>query len=104
VICAEDLTFAEQMSVFQDAEVVIGVTGAALSNIVFCNPGATIICLISAKVELGIFSNIAHLLDLNLVYLAGDGDVSFGHVHKPFKVDTNLLSEVLKVSLEAQGV
>ena len=95
VVYAEHLSFAEQMSIFQDAEVVIGVTGAALSNIVFCSPGTLVICLISAKLQLGIFSNIANYLNLDLVYLAGTGDVTFKNIHKDFNVDLNALDSIL---------
>ena len=100
VVYTENLTFAEQMAVFQSAEIIIGVTGAALSNIVFCKPGTTIICLISARVQLGIFSNIANLLKLDLIYLAGDRDVSFENVHNPFVVDLVLLEKVLRSTIE----
>ena len=42
-IAPESLSVAEQVSLFANAEVVIGVHGAALTNTVFCSPGTKVI-------------------------------------------------------------
>lgn len=43
----EMLGFADQVSRFHDADVVVGVQGSALSNCVFCAPGTRIVALCS---------------------------------------------------------
>ena len=100
VIYPEDHTFIEQMAIFRDAEIIVGVTGAALSNIVFCDSGTLIICLTSAKVQLGIFSNIASYLELDLIYLAEDGDLTFKDIHRDFDIDPVVLKKILLSVIE----
>ncbi|MDR7271887.1 capsular polysaccharide biosynthesis protein/thioredoxin-like negative regulator of GroEL [Pelomonas saccharophila] len=43
----ETLSFAEQVRRFRDADVVVGAQGSAMSNCVFCTPGARVVSLCS---------------------------------------------------------
>ncbi len=45
IIEPEKLSFSEQVSIFRQADVVVGPTGAAFANLVFCQPNAQIIIL-----------------------------------------------------------
>lgn len=42
-VALESLSVAEQIAVFAQAEVVVGVHGAGLSNVVFCRPGTRVV-------------------------------------------------------------
>lgn len=46
VVEPECLTFAQQVSLFANADVVVGATGAAMANLIFCKPSAKIIIMI----------------------------------------------------------
>jgi hypothetical protein len=45
VVDPEALSFAEQVAVFSDADVVVGAMGAAMTNTLFCRPGARVLYL-----------------------------------------------------------
>ena len=44
-IAPETLTFAEQVRLFREAEIIVSSSGAALTNIIFCRPGTQVIIL-----------------------------------------------------------
>ncbi|MBO1255250.1 DUF563 domain-containing protein [Alteromonas sp. 5E99-2] len=74
----EDLTFEEQVEVMQQAEIIIGPTGAAWTNLIFANSG--IRCLTWIAEEAGDFSgysSLAEHLGIKLdfiTYKAGTAD------------------------------
>ena len=49
IVYCEEMSFMEQVELFNNAEFVAGLTGAAMTNILFCNPGTKFICLIPKK-------------------------------------------------------
>jgi capsular polysaccharide biosynthesis protein len=65
---------AEQARMFAEAEIVVGVHGAALSNLVFCSPGARVLELLPADfVDPAIWAITAELCDVEYRYLIGEG-------------------------------
>jgi hypothetical protein len=65
---------ADQARMFAEAELVVGVHGAALSNLVFCSPGARVLELLPADFVDPVFWAItAELDDVELRYLLGNG-------------------------------
>ena len=59
IVCPETYAIAEQIYLFNNADFIAGVSGAAFTNILFCNPGCKILCMNSAQNELSVFSTIA---------------------------------------------
>lgn len=47
-VSPETLSFTEQVQRFRDADVIVGAQGSAMSNCVFCTPGARVVSLCSA--------------------------------------------------------
>ncbi|MBN8757440.1 MULTISPECIES: glycosyltransferase family 61 protein [Variovorax] len=47
IVCADELDLEEQIRIFQDAEMVVGSTGAQMSNMVWCRPGTRVLVLAS---------------------------------------------------------
>jgi len=47
IICPDELNLEEQIRIFQDAEMVVGPTGAQMSNMVWCRPGTRVLVLAS---------------------------------------------------------
>lgn len=61
IVLLEELGFAEQVRLFSEAKVIIGPHGAGLANMVFANPGATVIELTPGgnRNGRGYFENLA---------------------------------------------
>lgn len=71
IVYTEELTFQEQVEYFGQASCVVAASGAALTNIIFCQPGTIIGCIIPEEHHFYMYSTIAHLLGLIPFFLKG---------------------------------
>jgi hypothetical protein len=62
----------EQAALFANADVVVGVNGAALTNLVFCKPGTRVIVLHYPTYLSGCFYELSHTLGLDYYHLTGE--------------------------------
>lgn len=62
----------EQAALFADAEIVIGVNGAALANLVFCAPGTRVIVLHHPLYLSRYFYELCHTCGFDYYYLVGE--------------------------------
>jgi len=72
-VLLEELTFLEQIKLFQNAECVLCPTGASLANIVFCSPGTKVIeifCPNWLSIE---FWKLCEMQGLEFYHLFGEG-------------------------------
>ena len=74
IIHPETMSLEEQAVTFHNAEYVAGVSGGALSNIIFCHPGTTLICIFPEEFHFYLYSTIAHNLGLKNIFL--DANIS----------------------------
>ncbi|MCB0744320.1 MAG: glycosyltransferase family 61 protein, partial [Ignavibacteriae bacterium] len=97
IILPEKYTIKEQASIFSNAEIIIGASGAAFSNIIFCRPNTKIICFMNYKIQISIFSTIAKYLNLKFQYLVGNNKYKEGKskVQDAFQIDINELKMIL---------
>ena len=51
-----------EVELFSSAACIVGSSGAALANVVYCNPGTVLGCVIPRKYEFCIYSSIAHVV------------------------------------------
>ncbi len=65
VVSPEEMSFSEQATVFYDADVIVGISGAAFANLVFCRPGTRVICARSVESGSGTYSQISKAFDLD---------------------------------------
>ncbi len=88
----ERLSFAEQFHLFSGAELVVGATGAAMANLLFCPPQARIVICLSAHPDhsFGYWQNIAAAVGNRVSYVLGEiaGQRGAG-VHADFRVEPN---------------
>lgn len=77
-VALESLSVAEQIAVFAQAEVVVGVHGAGLSNVVFCRPGTRVVELMPSAWAMPCYWSVSrhvgldyHRLDVTSVPVPG---------------------------------
>lgn len=90
-VCPETMTFEEQMALFANADWIIGGSGAAFSNLLFCKPGCRILCIVdSIKYGYPIFSTLAYLANCKMLYYGNENNFDGqSDVHSDFIVDIN---------------
>jgi len=73
----EDYTFSQQVEMFKNAKVIIGPTGAAWTNLIFCRPNVKCLCWMSKTIgDFSGFSNLAIYAQVNLYYINHEYDIS----------------------------
>lgn len=90
IIEPEKLNFSEQARVFSQADIVVGATGAALVNLMFCKPDTKIIILMAqhAHMPYWYWQNIACAVKCRTTYVLGNTIKSTGlGIHADFNVD-----------------
>lgn len=64
IVKPETLSFRDQIALMKGADIVVGITGSALTNIAFCKPGTAIVALAPGKILDGFYWNLCGLCDL----------------------------------------
>lgn len=97
VISPENFSIYDQIALFSQAEAIIGASGAALSDILFCNENCKIICLQARKINLPIFSVISGFVNAEMRYCVGHTKgITFGNLHADFKIDIKELESLIQ--------
>lgn len=65
VVYPEELDYVKQVRIFNEAKYVAGNSGAAMTNLIFCNEGSTYITFVDETNEMYLYPTIAKLLHLN---------------------------------------
>jgi hypothetical protein len=80
VVNPEKMGLVEQAEIFNNADVIIGPTGATWANLIFAKPGAKALCWMAEEWgNFSAFSNIATMVDVELDYLTYAAGVN-GHI------------------------
>lgn len=96
VVEPEKLSFAMQVQLFRQAEVIVGPTGAALANIIFSDSRVRIAILISRQEDViyWYWQNIAKASGKTVSYVFGSHvDAAASHVHADFQVPPEAVNE-----------
>jgi len=98
VVETERLSFLEQVRLFENAQEIIGPTGAALANAIFCKPGTRLVVLMSKheKMIYGYWLNMLAPLRIEVSYVLGviDSKRHLG-IHGDFTVSSRDLLDML---------
>lgn len=76
VVEPEYLSFAEQVALFAQARVVVGLGGAAMFNTVFCRPQTQVVTIESTGVFLDAHTNLFSSLGLDYGVIIGEEDLT----------------------------
>lgn len=73
-VAPEKLTFEEQIALFNNADYIIGGSGAAFSNVIFCKPQCKIICFRPLQSEEGtpLFKTLAYITNADFWHYRAD--------------------------------
>ncbi|MDX2479905.1 MAG: glycosyltransferase family 61 protein [Desulfuromusa sp.] len=72
----EDLSFMEQVKTAHHAQYIVGPTGAAWTNLIFCQKGAKALCWMAQEFDsFSVYSTIAHAVGVDLRYLTYEAGV-----------------------------
>lgn len=99
VVCPEEYDLFDQMALFKGAECIIGASGAAFTNLLFCSSNCKIICFVSRELNIPAFSTIAYALDCPMRYCLGTPDSK--DLHAGYTVDLKMLEKMLNEFLGA---
>lgn len=61
VVCTEELTYRQQVELFSSATCIVGASGAALTNVVYCNSGTVFGCIMPRKYGFCSYSTIGYM-------------------------------------------
>lgn len=71
-VALEDLSFAEQVSLFAGAKAIVAPHGAGLTNAIFCNPGTKLLEIFSPDAVSVNYWLVSNIIGLEYYYLLGD--------------------------------
>jgi capsular polysaccharide biosynthesis protein len=94
LIYPEDLSFQDQISTFSTADVIVGVSGASLTNILFCSSKCKVISLNSNSGPEYFFWDIACILGLDYSFVFGNA-IDSSNPHSDFNIEIEYLREAL---------
>jgi len=81
-IYMEDYSFQEQIQLFSKAQYIIGPTGAAWTNLIFCKSTVKCLCWMPEKIyNFSAFSNLAKICNIDLEYISYKVDVEHDALH-----------------------
>ena len=97
-VAPEEYSFEEQMALFNHAEWIIGGTGAAFTNLIFCSEKCKIIIFraVHNKNVRPHFTTIAYLNNCHIVYFLPSLLVSTSSVHSNYNIDTNSFKKYIQ--------
>jgi capsular polysaccharide biosynthesis protein len=99
-ISIEELNLEEQMSLFQNAKLILGITGAAFANLIFANPMVKFICISpDSEDEIACFSILAEITGAELIYLPYGLTKNVHHYSNDFDVNIEEVMDTIEMTL-----
>ncbi|SFO34717.1 Protein of unknown function [Pseudobutyrivibrio sp. JW11] len=105
VVYPEKLTVEEQSVLFASSKLIVASTGAAMANMIFCQPGTKIFCIMPDDFKFYLYSSMAYLLGLE--YVAINAEITKKEAYiamDEYKVDVEELKKVFGESSNENGL
>ena len=90
-----EMNIVSQAFLFNQAEHVIGPSGAAFTNLLFCSEGCQSLLFVSYHRNTTCYSSLAASVGVNTMYLAGNGNPSKLH-SKYYRINVEVLEQYLQ--------
>jgi 2C-methyl-D-erythritol 2,4-cyclodiphosphate synthase len=106
VVEPEKLSFAQQVETFSAAKVVVGATGAAFANLIFCKPDTRIVIMIAELENTSYYywQNMACAAGSTVTYVFGEIKYALGQsIHSDFHVALTDVVDALDGCLPENG-
>jgi capsular polysaccharide biosynthesis protein len=106
IVYPEHMTFREQIQLFKGASNIIGISGAAFTNCLFCQPGSQLLCIMPENALEMLFwqlSNIGHLFYTEWRVSETGSQVGGLPWDKNLIVDLTVLDGILKSFLDLRS-
>lgn len=96
-IIPEKMSIEDQMALFNNAECIIGGSGAAFSNIIFCKSGCKVLCFRAIKGDVGtsIFKSIAWINGVALWHYPADDILNKQGAHANYYISPSKFESFL---------
>lgn len=93
----EDYSVAEQIALFNNADFIAGGSGAAFTNIIFCNPNCKVIIFAKNNLPFSGFSTIAKYIGVKMLYVTEDFSSveKMNDIHESFSINISRLNKIL---------
>lgn len=98
MIAPEKFTFDEQMALFNNADFIVGGTGAAFANVLFCQSGSHVLCFRSLKGDIGdtVFKSLAWVNNVDFWHYVPDTIVEGKGVHANYYITPSTFENTLQ--------
>ncbi len=97
IVYPEQLSFIDQVTLFANAEYIMGGTGAAFTNLIYTAKECEILVLYGVFIDVGLWDTLAHYTGANMHYLC-DRDIVINDsvdLHQPYHIDIEELRKCL---------
>jgi hypothetical protein len=105
IVFPERLSFLEQVALFNGADCIVGVGGAAFSNLIYCNESCVVFAMVSERnMDYSMQGNLANFAGATYVHLTGPLEMPKRNqpyiddelAHGPFSVSVDNLRQALR--------
>lgn len=108
IVESDHVSLNHQIELFSQASVIVAPTGAALTNMLFCQPGTKVIILMSnhETTNFSFWTNLGNIAGLDVEIIAGErlfNLTNYYSVHDDYVVDPNILLGELRPLVDMEG-
>lgn len=97
-IAPEEYSFEEQVAIFNGADFIVGGSGGAFTNLLFCHKDCKVICFRARRTNNPIFTTIAYLNGVKMRYCASNSNNTI-NTHMNYLVDIKMFKKIFYLQL-----